>query len=75
MAVTTIPLSSIEKEAKNGRVCSKCVHVNVCSIYRAIAPLINNSFKSHKPFEPEDLAKICKEFMPVIATNVLRKRE
>jgi len=46
------------------RLCSKCAHVNVCSVYRAIAGLLN-SFEIKKPFEPFELARICGEFLPV----------
>lgn len=75
MSVTTVqPLSSLEDETRNSRVCTNCVHINVCSLYRAIAPLIENSFKDKKPFDAVKLAVICKEFMPVIATNVLRRK-
>jgi hypothetical protein len=38
--------------------------VNVCSVYRAVAGLIN-SFETKKPFEPFELAVICKEFSPI----------
>jgi len=49
----------------SGRNCSQCIHVNVCALYRAIAPLLNQ-FEERKPFKPEDLALICKEYMPVV---------
>ena len=43
--------------------CKNCSHVRVCAIFRAVAPLIN-SFEEARPFEPEDLAQICREFKP-----------
>ena len=43
------------------RKCSRCSHLNVCSVYRAVAPLIN-SFEVRKPFDPQSLAVICQEF-------------
>jgi len=42
--------------------CKKCAHLNVCAVYRAIAPLIE-SWKGDKPFEPEQLAVICNKFV------------
>lgn len=47
-----------------GRLCSKCSHVNVCSVYRAVAGLMNG-FEASKPFGALELAVICKEFSPV----------
>jgi len=49
---------------EGNRDCGKCVHVNVCSVYRAVAGLIN-SFEVRKPFKAQELAKICVEFMPI----------
>ena len=43
------------------RKCSQCAHLNVCAIQRAIIPLLNN-WQSNRPFEAEEIAKICKEF-------------
>jgi len=57
----------IEARGSEGRVCTNCVHLNVCAVYRAVAPLLN-SFEERKPLSPVELAKICKEYMPVIAT-------
>jgi len=45
-----------------GKTCLKCAHLNVCAVYRAIAPLIK-SFEEKPPFKPEDLAVICKEYL------------
>jgi len=41
--------------------CKTCSHVRVCAVFRAIAPLLN-SFEEAKPFEPEELAVICREY-------------
>jgi len=38
--------------------------VNVCTIYRALAGLLN-SFEVKKPFEVDELAIICKEFYSI----------
>jgi len=41
--------------------CKYCVHFNVCALYRAIKPLLEN-WEDQKPFLPEDLANICREW-------------
>ena len=47
------------------RKCGTCVHVRVCSIFRAISPLIERNFTDGtKPFDAEDVARICREYMP-----------
>ena len=56
--------TEIEEMAKKGRLCTKCLHLNVCAVYRAIAPLLN-SFEGRKPFEAKELARICKEYTPL----------
>jgi len=48
-------------------VCTKCAHIKVCALFRAIAPLLQ-SWKDDKPFEAEQLAVICKSF---VSSNVL----
>lgn len=60
MRVETVQVPGIS----NGRSCKSCSHVNVCAVYRAIAPLLN-SFEDRKPFDPADLAKVCIEYVPV----------
>ena len=42
--------------------CKMCSHVKVCSIYRAIKPLLGNWEEQDRPFEAERIAKVCKEF-------------
>ena len=42
--------------------CKKCAHLHVCAVFRAIAPLMEN-WKGEKPFEPEQLATICRMFI------------
>jgi hypothetical protein len=49
--------------------CQKCAHIRVCAVYRAIDPLLNQSFTdATKPFDTNDLANICKAF---VATSLL----
>jgi hypothetical protein len=46
------------------RSCARCAHLNVCTLTRAIAPLLGNWEEGHRPFEPADLAGICLEYLP-----------
>jgi len=43
--------------------CSSCGHIRVCSLFRAIAPLLEKWTDETKPFEAESLASICKEYL------------
>jgi hypothetical protein len=48
------------------RTCTKCLHLPVCGIYRAIAPLMESwSEGKEPPFDPVNLAAICTEFSDV----------
>ncbi len=44
------------------RSCSRCGHTKVCTLLRAIAPLLANWEEDHRPFQPTDLAAICLEY-------------
>ena len=50
----------------------KCAHVKVCSVFRAIAPLLQ-SFGDAKPFEPEKLATICREYVNSEIITILKE--
>lgn len=39
--------------------CSKCGHIAVCAVNKAIAPLMGNWPEDMKPFEPGKIAVIC----------------
>jgi hypothetical protein len=54
--------------------CDKCAKVRVCGIFRAIAPLMK-SFEDHQPFQAEDLATICNEFLSAKAVSYLAETE
>jgi len=64
------------KAEESLRSCKRCSHLAVCSVYRAVAPLIN-SFEIRKPLNPDDLAKICVEFTlllpPTTSTESFRR--
>ena len=49
--------------------CKLCGHVKVCSIYRAVKPLLGNWEEKDRPFEAEEIAKICKEFKLAVNTT------
>ena len=49
--------------------CKQCSHVKVCSIYRAIKPLLGNWSDKDRPFEADQIAKICKEFKLAVNTT------
>ncbi|RLI43570.1 hypothetical protein DRO59_00715 [Candidatus Bathyarchaeota archaeon] len=51
------------------RNCKLCCHVNVCAVYRAVKPLLGNWKEQDRPFEAEQLAKICKNFKLAVDTN------
>ena len=42
--------------------CSKCVKADVCTILRAVGPLMAN-WDDNKPFEVSQLAIICKAYL------------
>lgn len=47
--------------------CERCVHVNVCLLYRAVGSLLTNNFEEKSdnlaaPFKVGDLAKICTKY-------------
>jgi len=55
------------------RSCVRCGHVRVCSIFRAVAPLLANWEEGSKPFEAESLAAVCREFIAESIVQVLRQ--
>ncbi len=49
--------------------CLKCVHFPVCYIVRGLIPFVEQDYltektKRMKPFEPTDVAKICRYYNP-----------
>ena len=51
------------------RSCTKCSHLKVCTLIRAIAPLIANWEEGQRPFEATDLAAICLEYLSADAAE------
>ena len=51
------------------RSCSKCSHLKVCTIIRAIAPLLANWEEGQRPFEATELAAVCLEYLTSEATE------
>jgi len=52
--------------------CLRCGHVVVCSIVRAVAPLMEKWPEKNRPFNAADLAKICAEFQLKIPSGGLQ---
>jgi hypothetical protein len=43
--------------------CEMCSHVIVCAIYRAVKPLMDNWPEYQRPFNAEEIARICRQFI------------
>jgi len=61
-----------ENGSKLHRKCGGCGHVKVCSVFRAVAPLLKGWTEETRPFEAEELATICKEFIPTSTISILK---
>lgn len=56
------------------RKCDECGHLPVCAILRAIGPLLAQKWEDDdRPFEPEELATICKQFLSGKAIQALQE--
>ena len=53
-------------ESEGIQTCERCSHYSICFIRLNIADFIEQRFTIKKPFEASDLAKICKEYDPVM---------
>jgi len=47
--------------------CVTCAHFKVCWLYRAVVPLLNSWTEKTKPFEPGELARICRHYAGISA--------
>ena len=61
-----------DNDSKLLRRCSRCGHVRVCSVFRAVGPLLQGWTDESRPFEAEALAMVCGEFVPASALDILR---
>ena len=59
-------------DSKLQKKCGKCGHVSICSVFRAVGPLLQNWTDETRPFDPEDLAMICGEFIPASTVDILK---
>lgn len=58
------------------RECTSCGHIVVCSLFRAIAPLIEQSFTDEtKPIEAKNLAQICNQYIPASLISALNSTQ
>lgn len=55
--------------------CSKCGHARVCSILRAIAPLMTNWDDKTRPFEADEIASICKAYISDQVIQILQESQ
>ena len=42
--------------------CNSCAHARVCTVIRAIGPLMAKWDDEIRPFEPDHIASLCKEY-------------
>ena len=57
-----------------GRSCKACGHVKVCAVFRAVGPLLSQSWDDEtRPFEAERLAEVCGEFVDSRSLDLLRE--
>lgn len=59
-----LPFSPLERK------CSTCGHLNVCTMHRAIGPLLAN-WEEDKPIDVDELAVICKEYVILAGVDQL----
>jgi len=52
--------------------CSTCAHIHVCTIYRAIAPLLEKWTEETRPFEADQIASICGEYLSLDVVETLK---
>ena len=58
------------------RSCRVCGHLKVCAVFRAIGPLLSQSWDDeNRPFDPENLATICREFLSASTIEILREAQ
>jgi len=58
------------------RTCKVCGHLKVCAVFRAIGPLLSQSWEDeNRPFDPESLATICREFLSASTIEMLREAQ
>ena len=57
------------------RSCAACGHISICTMMRAVAPLLGDFEEDHRPFEPTQMAVICKKFISLAAMEVLTRAD
>jgi len=56
------------------RKCSDCGHIKVCTIFMGIAPLLTQKWTDDtRPFEPEQIATVCRHFISKSVIDSLRE--
>lgn len=57
------------------KTCTTCGHIGICTMMRAVAPLLGDFEDEHRPFEPTDMARICTKYISLAAMEVLKSAE
>jgi hypothetical protein len=59
-------INEAEQKVMSEISCFKCSHFPVCEYFRAVQQIVEvpDDAKKFQPFQPEQLAKICKFYLP-----------
>jgi hypothetical protein len=58
------------------RSCTVCGHLKICAVFRAVGPLLSQNWEDeNRPFDPESLAIICREFVSASTIEILREAQ
>ncbi len=55
------------------RSCAGCGHISICTMMRAVAPLLGDFEEENRPFEPTEMARICKKYFSLAALEVMTR--
>jgi hypothetical protein len=73
MATTTSAVNQVHepRQPYAKRSCTFCAHLPVCTVYRALTPLLEKWTDDTRPFDAADIANICKTFYPASVAKTL----
>ncbi len=52
--------------------CRECGHIGVCAVFRAVGPLLSKWEDDSRPFEPERMAAICRNWVSAKILSALQ---
>jgi hypothetical protein len=56
--------------------CKVCGHLKICAVFRTIGPLLSQNWEDeNRPFDPESLATVCREFLSASTIEILREAQ